>query len=100
MQTDNVVITAALVVCLILVGWGGYALVTTSAENASDCTPVCVIEGVQYATGQVVLHWLTPVPRGSIAIFESLSDFKKVHVSPHPDNKTIITLSDGRQEEF
>ena len=59
-----------------------------------------VIEGVQYATGQVVLHWLTPVPRGSIAIFESLSDFKKVHVSPHPDNKTIITWSDGRQEEF
>ena len=59
-----------------------------------------VIEGVQYATGQVVLHWLPPVPRGSIAIFESLSDFKKVHVSPHPDNKTIITWSDGRQEEF
>ncbi len=59
-----------------------------------------VIEGVQYATGQVVLHWLTPVPRGSIAIFESLNDFKKVHVSPHPDNKTIITWSDGRQEEF
>ena len=59
-----------------------------------------VIEGVQYATGQVVLHWLTPVPRGSIAIFESLTDFKKVHVNPHPDNKTIITWSDGRQEEF
>mgnify|MGYP003632557971 FL=1 len=37
-----------------------------------------VIEGVQYATGQVVLHWLTPVPRGSISIFESLSDFKSV----------------------
>tara|TARA_R100000231_G_scaffold4721_2_gene7912 strand:- start:7526 stop:7861 length:336 start_codon:yes stop_codon:yes gene_type:complete len=59
-----------------------------------------VIEGVQYATGQVVLHWLTPVPRGSIAIFESLTDFKSVHVNPHPDNKTIITWSDGRQEEF
>ena len=59
-----------------------------------------VIEGVQYATGQVVLHWLTPVPKGSISIFESLSDFKKVHVNPHPDNKTIITWSDGRQEEF
>ena len=57
-----------------------------------------IIEGVQYATGQVVLHWLTPVPRGSIAIFESLNDFKKVN--PHPDNKTIITWSDGRQEEF
>ena len=59
-----------------------------------------VIEGVQYATGQVVLHWLTPVPRGSIAIFESLNEFKKVHVNPHPDNKTIIKWSDGRQEEF
>ena len=58
------------------------------------------VSGVQYATGQVVLHWLTPVPRGSIAIFESLNDFKKVHVNPHPDNKTIITWSDGRQEEF
>ena len=59
-----------------------------------------VIEGVQYATGQVVLHWLTPVPRGSIAIFESLTDFKSVHVNPHPGNKTIITWSDGRQEGF
>ena len=59
-----------------------------------------VIEGVQYATGQVVLHWLTPAPRGSIAIFESLEDFRRVHVSPHPSNKTIITWSDGRQEEF
>ena len=58
-----------------------------------------VIEGVQYATGQVVLHWLTPFPKGSISIFESLTEFKKVHINPHPDNKTIITWSDGRQEE-
>jgi phosphomannomutase len=59
-----------------------------------------VIEGVEYATGQVVLHWLTPFPKGSIAIFESMVDFKRVHVNPHPDNKTIITYADGRQEEF
>ena len=59
-----------------------------------------VIEGVQYATGQVVLHWLTPFPKGSIAIFESIEDFKRVHVNPHPSNKTIITWSDGRQDEF
>ena len=59
-----------------------------------------VIEGVQYATGQVVLHWLTPFPKGSIAIFESIEDFKRVHVNPHPANKTIITWSDGRQDEF
>jgi len=59
-----------------------------------------VIEGVQYATGQAVLHWLTPFPKGSIAIFESIEDFKRVHVNPHPTNKTIITWSDGRQDEF
>ena len=59
-----------------------------------------VIEGVEYATGQVVLHWLTPFPKGSISIFENIEEFKKVHVNPHPDNKTIITWSDGRQEEF
>jgi len=70
-----------------------------SDESSVSGTGV-VIEGVQYATGQVVLHWLTPAPRGSIAIFESLEDFKRVHVNPHPGNKTIITWSDGRQEEF
>ena len=59
-----------------------------------------IIEGVEYATGQVVLHWRTPFPRGSIAIFESIEDFKRVHVNPHPTNKTIITWSDGRQDEF
>ena len=58
-----------------------------------------VIEGVQYATGQVA-SLVNAGSKGSIAIFESLNDFKKVHVSPHPDNKTIITWSDGRQEEF
>tara|TARA_R100001129_G_C5310687_1_gene245087 strand:- start:617 stop:958 length:342 start_codon:yes stop_codon:yes gene_type:complete len=70
-----------------------------SDESGVSGTGV-VIEGVQYATGQVVLHWLTPFPKGSIAIFESLTDFKKVHINPHPDNKTIITWSDGRQEEL
>jgi hypothetical protein len=59
-----------------------------------------IIEGVEYATGQVVLHWLKPAPRGSIAIFESLGDFKSVHINPHPINKTIITWADGRQEEL
>ena len=50
--------------------------------------------------GRWCLHWLTPFPKGSIAIFESIEDFKRVHVNPHPTNKTIITWSDGRQDEF
>ena len=56
-----------------------------------------VIEGVQLATGHAIIHWLYPPPRGGIAIFDSLDDFLKVHVHPHPNNKTIFTFEDGEQ---
>jgi len=59
-----------------------------------------VIEGVILATGQAVIHWLFPPPRGGIAIFDSMNDFVKVHIKPHPGNKTIITYEDGEQDTF
>ena len=59
-----------------------------------------VIEGVVLATGQCIVHWLYPPPRGGIAIFDSMADFIKVHIEPHPSNKTIITYQDGKQETF
>jgi len=59
-----------------------------------------IIEGVVMATGQCVLHWLYPPPRGGISIFDSLDDFLKVHVLPHPKNKTIITFEDGEQQKY
>ena len=59
-----------------------------------------VIEGVELATGQCVVHWLYPPPRGGIAIFDSLQDFEKVHIKPHPKNGTIITFEDGEQQHF
>jgi len=59
-----------------------------------------VIEGVTLATGQCVVHWLYPPPRGGIAIFDSMNDFTKVHIKPHPSNRTIITYDDGEQERF
>ena len=59
-----------------------------------------VIEGVVLATGQCIVHWLYPPPRGGIAVFDSMSDFVKVHIEPHPDNKTIITYQDGDQVTF
>ncbi len=59
-----------------------------------------VIEGVRLATGQCIIHWLYPPPRGGIAIFESMDDFIKVHIKPHPTNKTIITFDDGEQMRF
>ena len=33
-----------------------------------------VIEGVKLATGQAVIHWLYPPPRGGIAVFDSMDD--------------------------
>lgn len=59
-----------------------------------------VIEGLTLATGQCVVHWLYPPPRGGIAIFDSMNDFIKVHIQPHPSNRTIITYDDGEQEKF
>jgi hypothetical protein len=59
-----------------------------------------VIEGVTLATGQCVVHWLYPPPRGGIAIFDSMNDFIKVHIKPHPSNRTILTYDDGEQERF
>ena len=59
-----------------------------------------VIEGVELATGQCIVHWLYPPPRGGIAIFESLDDFIKVHIGPHPSNNTIITFQDGEQLKY
>ena len=37
---------------------------------------------------------------GGIAIFDSMNDFIKVHIQPHPSNRTIITYDDGEQEKF
>jgi hypothetical protein len=56
-----------------------------------------VLEGVLFSTGVVVIHWLTPPPRGSISVFESMEQFLSIHVRPHPDNKTMIEFEDGER---
>lgn len=77
---------------------------TFTVKRQSDSTGVSgtgiVIEGTMHATGQAVVHWLYPPPRGSFAIFDSFEDFVKVHVAPHPSNKTIITFDDGEQKIY
>ena len=40
------------------------------------------------------------IKKGGIAIFESMDDFIKVHIGPHPANNTIITFQDGEQLKF
>ena len=56
-----------------------------------------VLEGVLFSTGVVVIHWLTPPPRGSISVFDSLDQFLRIHVVPHPDNHTLIEFEDGER---
>jgi hypothetical protein len=56
-----------------------------------------VLEGVLFSTGVVVIHWLTPPPRGSISVFDSLEQFLSIHVRPHPDNGTIVEFEDGNR---
>ncbi len=56
-----------------------------------------VLEGVQFSTGVVVIHWLTPPPRGSISVFDSLDQFLAIHVEPHPDNGTALCFDDGEE---
>jgi hypothetical protein len=64
-----------------------------------DCSGVSgtgtVLEGVAFSTGVVVIHWLTPPPRGSISVFDSLEQFLTIHVRPHPANHTVIEFEDG-----
>lgn len=56
-----------------------------------------VLEGVLFSTGVVVIHWLTPPPRGSISVFDSIEQFLAIHVRPHPDNQTVLVFEDGEQ---
>ena len=54
-----------------------------------------VFEGTLFSTGMVVVHWLTPPPRGSIAIFDTLDQLLSIHVRPHPENRAVLTFDDG-----
>jgi len=48
----------------------------------------------------VILHWLSPSPRGSIAVFDSMNDFVSIHITSHLINGTIITFEDGEQVTY
>lgn len=56
-----------------------------------------VLEGVHFSTGVVVIHWLTPPPRGSISVFDDFEQFLAIHVRPHPDNRTVLVFEDGQE---
>lgn len=70
-----------------------------AVERGHDQTGVSgtgiVLEGVLLSTGMVVVHWLTPAPRGSVNVFETWQLFLETHILPHPENETVIYWWDG-----
>jgi hypothetical protein len=77
-------------------GMRGFRMCRDSDASGVSGTGL-VLEGVQFSTGVVVIHWLTPPPRGSISVFDSLEQFLSIHVRPHPDNGTVIDFDDGER---
>lgn len=72
---------------------------TFTLRRESDTSGVSgtgiVLEGTLFTTGVVVVHWLTPPPRGSIAIFDTLDQLLSIHVRPHPENRAVLAFDDG-----
>jgi len=59
-----------------------------------------VLEGVIFSTGQTVVHWLTPAPKGSLNIFDNFQHFRNIHVRSHEGAQAIVTFGDGEQLRF
>jgi hypothetical protein len=59
-----------------------------------------VLEGIVFSSGTCVIHWLTPAPSGSIAIWESFNQFEKVHILSHPSNDSVVTWESGEQTVY
>jgi hypothetical protein len=52
-----------------------------------------VLEGTIFHDGKCVISWYTN--GGSIGIYESFDNFKRIHIDSHPTNKTIIIFETG-----
>lgn len=72
---------------------------TFTMERPVDHTGVSgegtVLEGAVFASGDTVIHWLTPAPSGNIVIWRDFHDFMETHVTSHPQNATKIVWDDG-----
>lgn len=59
-----------------------------------------VLEGVVFSSGQTIVHWLTPPPRGSVNVFDGFWQFWAIHVESHPSNRSIIRFHEGSEFRF
>ena len=51
-----------------------------------------VLEGVEFSNGKVAVSWTgsNRVKAQSVGVYDSMEDFKEIHVNHHPDNRTEI----------
>ena len=47
-----------------------------------------VLTGIVFNDGKTVVHWNSDHP--STSIFDSFKDFQNIHITPHPENNTVI----------
>lgn len=53
-----------------------------------------VLDGVVWHNGKVTVQWRTA--NSSIAVYDSFETFEAIHITPHPDNGTVIEWADER----
>lgn len=67
-----------------------FTMVRNEDESGTSGTGE-VLEGVVFSTGKVAVCWKSKkTPVYSVSVFDSYQDFERVHIGPHPDNKTEI----------
>ncbi len=49
-----------------------------------------VLDGVVWPNGKVTVCWCTKTAPSSIVVYDSMADFKGIHLVPHPTNKSKI----------
>lgn len=52
-----------------------------------------VLEGIVFHNGKVAICWrsdMKPEGHSSITLFESMSDFESIHITPHPKNRSVL----------
>lgn len=52
-----------------------------------------VVWGVEFPDGKVVTRWNTET--SSTVVYDNMDDFLRIHVDPHPLNKSILEFSNG-----
>lgn len=69
-----------------------FKMIRTKDESKVSGTGI-VLEGVVFSNNKVVVHWYGN--NQSLNIFDSFSEFEKIHILSHPTNGTIIYFSDN-----